>query len=698
MSANQLSRRSFVTVAAGAGAAFVLGFRCVDAPSKPALKGSSAKATVKANVWISIDSDGLITLTVPKPDMGQGARTVLSMILAEELGAEWEKIKVVQAPADGTNYGGQGVGGSGTVRGMFEPLMKAGAAAAAMIKGAAAKEWKVDPSTCSLEDGHVVASASGKKAPIGDFAAAASLETPPADSEVKPRGKGQYRLVGKPTKRVDNKDVVTGAATFGLDVKIPDKKVAVMVRPRVFGSSDKSFDDTASKAVPGYVATIPIGSSIALVGENTWAAMMAAEALKVTYDDGPNAGVSSATISKGMAAAVQPFPDMPSGAAKTVSATYELPYLSHATMEPQNCTAVITGDRCEVWVPTQQPEGARRVAAQTAGVTPENTVVHVTLVGGGFGRRLNVDYVQECVAIAKQLGKPVQLVWTRTDDLQHDQYRMATLQSLKGAVDAQGNPIAWYWQLIESGGGRRNRGGDAGAAPSWNDGGSPYNIETKKRLRASIGAPIPTGAWRSVENTYQQFAFECFFDELCTAGGKDPVQARLDLLQDERLKATVKRAAELADWGKPLPPKVGRGIACFSGYGSVITQIAEVDCSGKKPKVKRMTAVVDCGLAVNPLGVEAQVQGAMMDGISTTLYAAITIQGGGVAEMNFDGFQWGRMADCPHMKVEIMPGGEAPQGMGEVGYPATSPAIANAIFAATGKRVRKLPVKMDELA
>ncbi|MHB8635173.1 MAG: xanthine dehydrogenase family protein molybdopterin-binding subunit [Fimbriimonadaceae bacterium] len=695
MSATQLSRRTFVTIAAGTGAAFVLGFRCMDEHPNVGSNPSAPKGEVRANVWISIDSDGLVTLTVPKPDMGQGSRTVLAMILAEELGADWAQIRVLQAPADGTDYGGQGVGGSGTVRGMFKPLMLAGATAAAMIKGAAAKQWNVDASACSLEGGNVVAHARGKSAPIGSFAVAASTQPAPDSETLTPKGKGQYRLVGKPTKRVDNHDVVTGRAKFGLDTKTPDKKVAVMVRPRVFGSSVKSFDDSASKAVPGYVATYQIGQSIALVGENTWAAMSAADALKVQYDDGPNVGVSTATISRAMAAAVQEFPAMPAEAAKTVSATYELPYLSHATMEPQNCTAHVTADRCEVWVPTQQPEGARNTAARVAGVSPENTLVHVTLVGGGFGRRLAVDYVAECVAIAKELGKPVQLVWTRTDDLQHDMYRMATYQAMKGAIDAQGNPIASYHQLIESGG-RGRRGGTA-AAPSWSDGGSPYEIETRKRLQTSVGMPIPTGAWRSVENTYQQFAIECFFDELCTAGGKDPVEARLRLLRDDRLKATLSRAAELAGWGKPLGPKMGRGVACFSGYGSVITQIAEVDCSGPEPKVTRMTAVVNCGLAVNPLGVEAQVQGAMMDAVSTTLHAAITIDGGGVAEVNFDGFRWGRMKDCPHMTVEIMPGGDTPGGMGEVGYPASSPAIANAIFAATGKRVRKLPVKMAEL-
>lgn len=697
MSATQLSRRTFVTVAAGAGAAFVLGFRCFDSQAKPGSKASAPKATLRANVWISIDSDGLVTLTIPKPDMGQGSRTVLAMLLAEELGVDWQKINIAQAPADGTDYGGQGVGGSATVRQMWKPLMKAGATAAAMVAQAAAKEWNCSPDVVTLSDGQVTAKSAGKSAPIGDFAAAASTIPVPDARSVTPKGKGNFRLIGKPTKRVDNHAVVTGRAVFGLDAKVPDKKVAVVVRPRVFGGSIKSFDDTASKAVPGYVATIKIDAGIALVGENTWAAMSAAEALKVTYDDGPNAGVNTASISAGMKSAVQEFPDI-SGASKTVTASYELPYLSHATMEPQNCTARVSNGSCEVWVPTQQPEGARSTASQRAGVPAENTIVHVTLVGGGFGRRLFVEYVDECVAIAKELGKPVQLVWTRTDDLQHDHYRPATYQAMKGALDAQGNLIAVYHQLVEAGGGRGrgNRGGGA-SGPSWGDSGSPYKIETTKRLSTTSASPVPTGPWRSVENTYQQFALECFFDELCTAGGKDPVEARMRLLTDGRLKATLSRAAELADWGKPLGPKIGRGVACFIGYGSRITQIAEVDCSGKKPKVKRMTAVVDCGLAVNPLGVEAQVQGAMMDAVSTTLHAAITIQGGGVAEVNFDGFQWGRMQDAPHMTVEIIPGGDTPGGMGEVGYPAASPAIANAIFAATGKRVRKLPVKMEEL-
>ncbi len=689
----QLSRRSFVTIAAGAGAAFVLGFRCSDEGTKPITSGKAAqpKAIMKPNVWISIDSDGAVTLTVPKPDMGQGSRTVLAMILAEELDLEWSKIKIAQAPADGTDYGGQGVGGSGTVRGMFRPLMMAGATAAAMIKAAASAEWNVDPSTCSIRDGKVTSMPSGKSASIGDFAAAASNMPAPDRTTIKPRGKGEYKIVGKPTKRVDNLAVVTGKAGFGLDTKIPGKKVAVVVRPATFGGSVKSFDDSASKKVRGYVATVQIGSGVALVGDDTWAAMQAADALKVVWDDGPNTGVSSATISKALQAAMQPFPDLPAGAAKTVSATYELPYLSHATMEPQNCTAVIKDGSCEVWVPTQQPEGSRSTAANAAGVPVENTLVHVTLVGGGFGRRLSTEYVAECVQIAKAVGKPVQLVWTRTDDLQHDHYRPATFQSLKGSLDADGNPTAFYHQSAEAGG--RGRGG-----AEWRDGGSNYSIGVGKRLGTSAQSPVPTGAWRSVENTYQQFGIECFFDELCVAGDKDPVEARMKLLKDERLKKTLTRCAELADWGKLLPPKHGRGVACFNGYGSVITQIAEVDCSGKEPKVTRLTAVIDCGLAVNPLGVEAQVQGAMMDAVSTTLHAAITIQGGGVAETNFDGFVWGRMKDAPKMTVEIIGDGENPGGIGEVGYPATSPAIANAIFAAIGKRVRKLPVKMEELA
>ena len=685
-----LSRRTFLG-AAGAGFVFVVGFRCADGSVHNLSGPSRAKKSVRANVYIAIDSDGIVTLTISKPDMGQGPRTSLAMILAEELGVAWDHIVVEQADGDGDKYGPQGVGGSGTIRALYEPLRMASATAASMLCHAAASKWSCEASACSLEGGKAVNRTLGKSIAIGDLVELASTMPTPQDSSIKPRPVSEYQIIGKPTRRVDNAAVVTGKAKFGLDTRVPGMKVAVVVRPRAFGATVKSFDDSACKKLAGYVTAFPISSGVAVVGDNTWAAMKAAEALNVQFDDGPNASLDSAEITRRLKAAVVAFPEIPSGAGRIVEATYEFPFLSHATMEPQNCTAVVANGKCEVWVPTQQPEGARRTAAGASGVGDENTTVHVTLVGGGFGRRLSTEYVAECVAIAKQLGKPVQLVWTRTDDMQHDHYRPVTYHAMKGAVGANGNPALMYHQLVEPGGRRRGNG-----QPEWGDVGSLYGVAAK-RIGLSIANPVPTGAWRSVENTYMSFVQECFFDELCAAAGTDPMKARIAMTGNDRLKALLERAQEISGWGKPMAAKMGRGVACFNGYGSMITQVAEVDCSGSAPKVTKMFAVVDCGLAINPLGVEAQIQGAMMDAVSTTLHAAITIGGGGVVEDNWNGFQWGRMVDAPHMVVEIIGKSETPGGMGEVGYPAAGPAIANAIMAATGKRIRKLPVKTEEL-
>lgn len=680
----ELTRRTFLKASGVVGAGLVLGCKIE----------AKAEGEFAPNAFVHIGADGVVSITVAKPDIGTGVRTSLAMIVAEELGVDWQSIKVKQAPAGG-QYGGQGVGGSGSIRGTYGPLRTAGAAARMMLAQAAAQKWGGPAdSEIKIENGMVIG-ANGKSAKLGEIAVLASKLPIPDRNSVTLKNKSEFKIIGKPTKRIDNKDVVTGKAKYGLDSKPPKCKVAVIARPRAFGGGVASFDDSDAKKIPGFVKAVQMGSGVAVIANDTWTALSARRALKVTWNDGENADFSSDELLKRFKAAVVPAPAMPAEGTKKVEAVYELPYLSHCPMEPQNCTVHFKGDSAEVWVPTQQPEGVQRTVAQILGIPPEKVDVHITLVGGGFGRRLSVDYAAEAAAIAKESDGPIQLVWSREDDLCHDNYRPATYHAMTGALDSSGNPVAYYHQLVMAGGGGR-RGGD-GQGPTWRNMNLRYKVPNGGFLTSSAASPVPTGAWRSVENTYMGYVTECFFDELCAAGGKDPVQARLALLTDDRLKKTLQLAAEKGDWGKPLPKGWGRGVACFAGYGSFITQIAEVEMVDDEPKVRRMIAVVDCGLAINPLGVEAQVEGATMDAIATLLHAAITIDKGGAVEDMLGDFGWARMSDAPKMETTIIAEGDTPGGMGEVGYPAAGPAVANAIAAATGKRLRKLPLKLNGL-
>lgn len=671
-------------VAAGGG--LVLG--CVlPGRAESGKAGKNGAAAVSMNVFVTIDTNGTVSITAPRPECGTGVKTALPMLVAEELGVDWQSVKVVMANADPgmRQYGGQGIGGSGGVRGSFGPLRTAGATAALMLRKAAAAMWKIDVEQCRIDNGAVVGGNSGQRVSFGQLAADAAKLPLPDRSEVTLKNPKDFKIVGKPTKRIDTPAIVTGKAVFGMDTRPKGAKVAVIARPTEFGGRVGSINDAEAKKVPGVTNVLQFGGGVAVVATNTWAAMMGRYALDVNWEKGPNADLSSDELTKRFKEAVVPFPAV--SGSKVVEAVYELPFLSHTPMEPMNCTADVRADRAEIWAPTQQPEGALGQAAQQLGMNADQVTVHLPMIGGGFGRRLSNDYVGEAVALSKQLGEPVQVVWSRDDEIRHDNYRPMTYHAMKGSVN--GSEIAaYYHQCLRAGGGRgRGGGGEFGRLQT------SYNISTGGTLTGGIQSSVPTGAWRSVDATFMGYVTECFFDELCEAAGLDPYEARMSMVAGSSLKACVQLAAEKAGWGKPLPAGMGRGIACYSSFGSHVAHVAEVEVKDGVPKVKRVVSAVDCGYVVNPLGAEAQVQGAVMDAIATLFYSQITIDSGGVYEQSWGEMGWSRLEDAPVMETYFIPSSDRPTGgLGEPGFPPAGPAIANAIFAACGKRVRKLPI------
>lgn len=685
----ELSRRSVLQVMAGAGASLMIGsFPAACSGAHARNEKTGAPKAFEPSAFLKIDPDGAVTVTVSKSDMGQGIRTTFAMLVAEELDADWTKVQVTQAPADPV-YGGQGTGGSGSTRSMHKRLRQIGAGARVMLVAAAAEKWGVDATQCTTENGKVLHKASGRSIPYAELTtAAAGMQVP--DGDVPLKDKSKFSIIGKPTKRVDNPAVVTGRAIYGQDVTVEGTTYAVVLRRPAFGASVSSVDDTAAKQVPGVVDVVQIPSGVAVVGANTWAAIAGREALKVDWNLGPNAGLATSDIRASLKAAVKDHLDMPAGA-KVVEATYDLPYLAHATMEPMNAVADVRDGRCTVWAPTQAPDSARQQVARMLDIPVENVTLNVTLLGGGFGRRFAADFIADAVAVSRAVKKPVKLLWTRDDDMKNDHYRPMSHHSCKGAVDASGNPVGWSHQAILAGG--RGRGGD-----NFGNAGIPYAIEAKGLLRGGAPAPIPTGAWRSVEHSQIDVVNECFIDELAHAAGQDPFEFRRKAMSNERLKKVLEVAAEKAGWGKALPKGKGRGIACFDGYGSCAAHVVEVSVTANKITVDRVVCAVDPGLAINPKGIEAQMQGAFIDGLSTALKVEVTIEKGGVVQSSFLDYDWARMGDTPQIEVHIVESGGDPGGMGEVGYPSAPAAIANAIFAATGRRVRKFPIRLKELA
>ena len=687
MSRATINRREFLETGVAAGASLLIGFHL------PAFDRGAAKP-FKPNAWIEIRPDGVVTIWTGRSEMGQGVKTAMPMIVAEELEADWTRVQVTQADADPA-YGDQFTVGSRSVRSGFEPLRQAGAAAREMLVGAAALTWKVPREACRARNGMVEHVATGRRLGYGDLAALAATLPVPADPPLKPSS--EFRILGTRVPRVDTPDKVDGAAVFGLDVRVPGMVYATVARCPVFGGRVKSFDPAPALAVPGVQRVVQISSGVAVVADRTWAAFAGKKALKIEWDEGKVAQWSSDGIWRAFAAAaersgevVRTVGDVDAGfkgAARTVEATYQAPYLAHACMEPMNCTAQVRGNRCEVWAPTQNPQGIERAAAKLTGLPVEAITVHVTYLGGGFGRRGGpMDYATEAVELAKQIAAPVQVVWTREDDIQNAVYRPATYNVLRGGLDGRGAPVAWSHRLVGPEGGSflLTRGADELIYPV------PHF-----RLERVIEDPgVPVAPWRGVGPSQNGWVVESFVDELAHAAGKDPYAYRRELVAGHpRLVQVLDLAAERAGWSSAPPAGRARGIALWQFGDTFLAQVAEVSVAGDGAvRVHRVVCAMDCGVVVNPAGVEAQVQSAIIYGLTAALYGEITLDRGRVTQSNFNDYRMLGLAECPELEVHLVRSDAAPGGVGEAGLPPIAPAVCNAIFAGTGKRIRKLPI------
>lgn len=713
----RVDRRGFLKTGMAGAAGLVIGFYLPGRFEALAASPAGSAAPAALNAWMRIGADDGVTILIDKSEMGQGILTALCMIAAEELECDWKKIRTEFAPAAkeyfNPAFGMQGTGGSSSVRSSWDPMRKAGAAAREMLLEAAAQKWGVEKTACRAENGAVLHEATRRKLTYGSLAEAAAKLPVPQDPLLKdPK---QYRIIGKSTKRLDTPDKVNGRAEFGIDIRRPGMLYAVVARCPVFGGKVATFDATKAKAVPGVKNVIQISSGIAVVGDSTWTAMEGRRALDVKWDEGVNARVNSEGISKLFAErAAQPGVEARkegdaqaalAGAAKKIEAVYEVPFLAHATMEPQNCTADVRADRCDVWAPTQFQTISQGTAAKICGLKPEAVFIHTTFLGGGFGRRAGVDFVADAVEASKAVGAPVKVTWSREDDMQHDFYRPASYARMAGAVDTDGWPVAWTTRI---------------ACPSimnlWFPGTiknnlDPTSVEGVANLPYAIPnilvdyqlteTGIPVGFWRSVGSSQNGFFSECFMDELAAEGKKDPYEFRRHLLgKAPRHLGVLELAAQKAGWDKPLPAGRFRGIAVLFAFESYAAQVVEisVDRRARTLKVHRVVCAVDAGRVVNPANIEMQSESAIVYGLAAALHGAITISRGRVEQSNFNNYPVLRMDEMPVIEVHIVPNEEKPTGAGELSVPPVVPALCNAIFAATGKRVRRLPIRPDDLA
>lgn len=689
-----LSRRDFIKVSSAAGAGLVLSFYL---PSKgEALESAAEGATFVPNAWLRIDNDGIVTVTVARSEMGQGVHTSMPMMVAEELEADWKKVRVEQAIAHPTKYGSMSTGGSFSVRGSWQTLRIAGATARELLITAAAQTWGVDKSTCRAENGAVVHS-SGKRLPFGELASkAATIHVPTSISLKEPK---DFKILGKRFPKLDTPSKVNGSARFGIDVRVPGMLFASIERSPVFGGKVSSYDASKAKTVPGVRDVVKIDSGIAVVATSTWDAFQGRKALSVTWDEGQYANQSSVAIwqlfdetakSKGSIDDYAGNTELAFGeSAKKVEAVYYAPLIAHATPEPMNCVADVRADRCEIWAPTQSPQQVQGEAARILGLPLDKVKVNVTLIGGAFGRRLQVDYASDAVRVSKAIGAPVSVVWTREDDMQHDWYRPCTYNVMKAGLDKDGWPVAWLHRIV----GPSSRGlAVGGSTPSY----AIPNFQIESHIKET---GVTIGAWRSVGPSQNGFVIESFIDELAYAAKKDPFEYRRHLLaKSPRLRRALEFAAGKAGWGKPLPPGVGRGIAAVESFGSSVAEVVEASVEKNGTiKIHRIVAAVDCGPVVNPNTLEAQVEGGITYSLSSVLKDEITVAKGRVAQSNFDDYRIMTIDEMPKVETYIIPSTESVGGIGEPGLPPVAPALCNAIFAATGIRIRRLPIKAADL-
>jgi len=713
-SMKELSRRGFLRAGAVAGGGLMLSL------SLPFASGEAQGAEADSftpNAFIRIGGDGQIVLIMPYVEMGQGTYTAIPMLIAEELEVELRQVRLEHAPPNEKLYanpllGVQATGNSNAMRGAWEPLRQAGATARIMLIAAASRRWDVDPKSCRAQDGEVIHVPTARRLKYGELAAEAAKQPVPGNVTLK--SPADFKLIGTPAKRLDTPAKVNGTAVYGIDARPPGVKIATLAQSPVFGGRVKSLDDAAAKDVKGVRQIIRLDDAVAVVADHMWAAKKGLAALKIEWDEGAHATLNTAQIADELAHATlgsgvvaQSIGDADkamAGAATRIEAIYQVPFLAHATMEPMNCTVHYRKDECEIWIGSQAVARVQGMAAKAAGLPPEKVIVHNHLIGGGFGRRLEADGAVRAVEIAKHVDGPVKVVWTREEDIQHDMYRPYWFDRLSAGLNERGEPVAW-----------NNRFAGSSVTARWLPPGFKDGLDfdsTEGAIDLVYGLPnfhveyvrveppgIPTAFWRSVGPSHNVFVTESFIDELAAAAKQDAVAYRRALLdKSPRAKAVLNLAAERAGWGQALPKGSGRGVSLQFVFGSYLAQVADVEVSKEgMVRVRRVVCAVDCGTVVNPDTVQAQIQSGIVFGATAALYGEITLKNGRVDQTNFDTYQILRMNEAPAIEVHIVKSEEPPGGMGETGTSAIVPAIANAIFAATGKRLRKMPVDSNVL-